>query len=328
MKTIVRLFLVVIAIFLTSACSEDHDCEEGIITSPNTVATVDGTSYQAALADCRLPKIQSFTLSGGTGGQIIGASGTVVTIASQSFADSNGVLIDGPVTIELLEFYTNGAIVACQLSTNTLNDMGSIEPTLAKGLVHISITFDNLPVTLLENIQVFIPDDTTTETLLQFTSPSCPEVTCRVLWERNPNTEVIGTTIDNPNGTQSTGYLTFVQNLGWLSIARFNQTSDRTTVYHKAPPGYEIGNSDVFLVYNNSEIGIGLLSIYNENLGVFDETFGEIPLDQETTFLFTSHDAQYQYSASSEIITPDIIGLTTSLLTASEEEFIAIINAF
>lgn len=327
MKKLAHLLIVILAIAGATSCSEDQDCEEGVIQVPNAVATVDGTSYQAALTDCRLPKIQSFTIQGAEGGQITGASGTVITIFPQSLVDSNGELIDGLVSVDLLEFYNNGEIVACQLSTNTLNDASSIEPTLAKGLVHLNITFNSEQVTPLETIQVFMPSDNITETFFQFNSPSCPEVVCRVLWERNINTEVVGTTIDNPDGTLSNGYLTFIQNLGWISIAQFNQAADRTTVYNKASPGYNTTNSDVFLVYDSIDIGVGLLTSYNQTLEVFDETFGEIPLGQQATFVFTSRDSQYQFSTNSRVITQDIIGVTTGLSAASEQELVDAINS-
>lgn len=327
MKRTINLLIAIVAVYLTISCSEDHDCEEGAIETPNAVATIDGTSYQATLAECRTPKIQNFTISGINGGQIRGASGTVIIINPQSLIDNTGAFIDGPATVELLEFYTNGEVIACQLSTNTLNNAGSIEPTLAKGLVHIDITFDGEPIFILGNIQVFIPEENNSESLLQFTSPICPDVNCRVLWEQNFNTEVLPTEIDNPDGTLSNGYITFVQNLGWISIAQYNPVLNRTFVYNKAPAGYDTSNSDVFLVYDSPEIGISLFTSYNESLGVFDENFGEIPLRQEATFVFTSRDTQYQFSTSTQVISQDIIGLTTSLSTISEQGLIDAINS-
>lgn len=327
MKAIGYLICFIFSSFLLASCSEDHDCEEGVIESPNAVATIDPTSYQDALADCRLPKVQNFSINGGEGGQVFGMFGTVITIPPQNLTDSNGVLIDGPVDIQLLEFYNNGDIVACQLSTNTLNTTGSIEPTFTKGLIYSAITFNGNPVTVLESIQIFIPDEGNGEELVQFMSPSCPDIQCRVLWERNLNTEVIGGTIDNPDGTLTTGYSTFIQELGWLSIGQFNQSTDRTTVYNKAPDGYEMSNSDVFLVYDSSEIGIGLLSQYNESLGVFDENFGEIPIGQVASFVLTGRQDQYQFSTDSVTISQNIIGVTTDISTGTEEELATAINA-
>ncbi len=325
MKKIIFLWITCILTGLYLSCSEDETCEAGVIELPNAVALVDGASYQAALLDCRIPKVQTFTLSGSEGGQVEGNTGTAIFIPPQSITNSDGALIDGPVTLELLEFYTNGASVACQLSTNTLNDANAIEPTLSKGMLYINLTSNGEQAFLNEGAQVFVPNTDTSQNLNQFTSPTCPNIECEVLWERNLNTEVTASQIDNPDGTVTTGYLTFIQDLGWISIAQYDQNPDRTIIYNKAPSGYALGNSKVFFVYEDTDLGIALLS-YNDALNVFTESFSQIPIGRVGTFVFVSRTTTYQLATDTVLVSPEIIGVTLETSAVSESDLINMIN--
>ncbi|MGK0250625.1 MAG: hypothetical protein ACI81G_000054, partial [Gammaproteobacteria bacterium] len=126
----VTLVMMVTAVFF-SACSEDHDCDEGLIEVPNVVLPLGGADYAASIQDCRTPRIQTFTFQAFLGGTFRGPQNTQIIVPPQSIVNDDGEPIDGIVTLELIEMYDPGEIIACQLSTNGLSTARVPEPLLS-----------------------------------------------------------------------------------------------------------------------------------------------------------------------------------------------------
>ncbi|MFC4634679.1 hypothetical protein ACFO3O_12215 [Dokdonia ponticola] len=327
MKYVQFLCTIVLAGCLAISCSEDHDCEEGIVETPNAITPIDGADYAASLMECRQPKVQTFTIQGFAGGQLIGAQGGVVSIPGQSLFNPDGTIIDGEVEVSMLEMFTSGDIVACQLSTNTRNATGTIEPTLSEGLLFFDIRFNGEPVVIQGEIQIFIPEENNTEELLFFNSPSCPDLNCRVTWETIGS--AFPTEIDDPIGNITTGYSGSTSQTGWYSIAQFNPSqNERTTVYNVPPAGFNDTNSNVFLSYTNDKIAVSLFEQYDLNLGVFSEVYNEIPLDTQGHLIFISRlDGIFRLDTSQISVTQDIIGATTNTSELAEDQTITVINS-
>lgn len=329
MKYVQFLYTLFLAGCLAISCSEDHDCEEGIIETPNAISPIDGADYVASLLDCRLPKVQTFTIQGSTGGQILGTQGGIVNIPAQSLFNSDGTIIDGEVEVSLLEMFTSGDVIACQLSTNTRNATGNLEPTLSEGLLFFDISFNGQPVVIQGEIQIFIPEENNTQEQLLFNSPSCPNIDCTVIWENTQGAVAFPVEIVDPIGNTTTGYGAITSQTGWHSIAQFNpDTNQRTTVYNLPPSGFNDTNSNVFLSYDNDKIAISLFEQYDINLGVFSETYNEIPLNTQGQLVFVSRqDGTYMLDTSQIIVTQNIIGTTTNTSGATEDQLITVINS-
>ena len=327
MKHVQLLYVLVLVGCLTISCSEDHDCEEGIIETPNAIAPIDGTDYTNSLMDCRLPKVQTFTIQGFAGGQIFGAQGGIINIPGQSLFNADGTIIDGEVEVSVLEMFTPGEIVACQLSTNTRNTAGNIEPTLSEGLLFFDIRFNGQPVVIQGEIQIFIPEENNTQEQLFFNSPSCPDIECIVTWE---NTGIaFPSEIEDANGAVTRGYSANTSQIGWYHIGQFNPNqNERTTVYNVPPSGFNDTNSNVFLSYDNDKIAVSLFEQYDINLGVFSEVYNEIPLETQGLLIFVSRqDGMYVLDTSEINVTQNIIGATTSTNGTTEDQLVTVINS-
>ncbi len=327
MKYAQFLLTLVLVGYLAISCSEDHDCEEGIIETPNAIAPIDGTDYNTSLLDCRLPKVQTFSIQGFEGGQITGDQGGTISIPAQSLFNQDGTPIDGQVEVSLLEMFTSGDVVACQLSTNTRNASGSIEPTLSEGLLFFDIRFNDDPVVIQGEIQVFIPEENNAQEQLFFSSPSCATIECMVTWE---NTGIaFPSEIIDPIGNTTSGYSGITSQTGWYNIAQFNpDNNQRTTVYNVPPAGFNNTNSNVFLSYTNNKITVSLFEQYDTNLGVFSEVYNEIPVDTQGLLIFVSRqDGTYIIDTSEISVTQSVIGATTNTSETTEDQLITLINS-
>lgn len=323
------LFFICMISFAILSCTEDHDCEEGVIQTPNAIAAIDGAEYTASLLECRLPKVQTFTIQGFEGGQIVGSQGGAISIPPQSLFDENGAIIDGNVEVRLLEMFTAGEVIACQLSTNTRNATNSIEPTLSEGLLYFDILFNNTAVVINGEIQVFIPEDNNTGERFLFNSPLCPNLGCLVSWEITPIVQAFPSEILDQNGMIISGYSSFTLQAGWHNIGQFNQNAnERTIVYNLPPTGFNTTNSNVFLKYDSDKIAVALFEEYDENLGVFSEIYSEIPTQTEGQLIFISKlDNSFLLDNSPVTVSQDIIGATLNVQNISEAQVITTINS-
>lgn len=329
MKILRLLSIATLVCLLGMSCSEEYNCEEGIIESPNAVTPINGAAYTSSLLDCRLDKIQTFTLQGFEGGQVVGINGGAIQIPPQSIFDSDGQIIDGLVDVRLLEMFTPGEVIACQLSTNTRNAQQTIEPNLSEGLLYFDILFNGEPVVINGEIVVFIPSDTNVDQRTFFNSPDCPELDCLVTWGNGINPEAFPFEIFGNSGELIIGYAGFGFEAGWFNIGQFTQdTNDRTTVYNVSPSGFDNTNSNVFLKYDSDLIAVSLFENFDQSLGVFTETYGEIPLQTQGDIIFVSNNnGEFLLDNTPVSITQDLIGVTVTIQNLSEAQLITTINS-
>ncbi len=321
-------YLIVMLSCLFIACSSDGDenCEKGPLQLPNAVGPIDGAEYQQSLLDCRLPRVQTFTAFNFEPTVITAEQGTTLFINPKSFGQ-NGAIIDGDVTISLLEMYEPGEIVACQLSTNGINLNGAIEPLFSESIFFLDITFNDEPVEILQPIRSFIPSSNLGRQQFLFASPTCPELLCTVLWEEEISTiPVVEEPIQGANGELIFGYQAVVGSVGWKNIGRYNENeSPRSTVYNKAPNGYNKTNANVFIQYDTPSTAIGLFDEYDTDLEVYTESFAQLPTGQGADIIFvTVQDEQYVFATKEGTVEQDL--LTTTLETTTTDEA-GLINA-
>lgn len=318
-----------LSVCLLVACSSNsEDCGEGPVEYPNQQASIDGAAYQQSAMDCRLPKVQTFQFNGFEQTEIVAVQGTRFFVDQLSFTRLNGEIIDGEITFKVLEMYNPGDIIACQLSTNGLNTRQTVEPLLSEGIFHIDITHNGEQVLITRPIRVFIPSKNESLSLLAFHSPNCPELMCSVLWEWDPRWEVIYEPIVNPAGETIRGYQTFIQSTGWKSIGRPNPSAEaRGILYNMAPPGYDLSNGNVFLLYESASTAIGLFSEYDTENGVYSEKYGEIPKLTPAHVIFVGKPENEFFFGATPVITEDgKITVTRQLRSGSESSLSEYIN--
>ncbi len=331
-NSILKQFLrgfIFFTLVVSCSSSSDQDCEEGLITYPTPEQILSGDQYRQSLEECRVPKIQTYQVSNITGGEVIANQGTAFSVNPQTFLDQNGNFIDGDVTFEILEMFTQGDIIACQLSTNGVNPENNIEPLLTEGLFYLNITYNNQPVTIIQNIDVFIPSSNLGNFNYMFLSPSCPNLLCQVLWERDDTVEVIEEPYITNSGIVIDGYKSHInQNgMGWHNIGRYlPQNTNRTTLYNKTPSGYNKTNSNVFLIFNQNALAISLFEKYDDDSKFFTEFHSQLPKDFEAQLIFiTKQSQEFLYASKPVTITENKI--TTTLEINSEQEEETLINA-
>lgn len=326
---ILKFGATVLVLGLLSCSSDAHDCEVGLIQVPNAQGPIDGAAYRQSLMECREPRIQTFLASNIQGAEITAEQGTTLFLNPQSFADQNGNFIDGDVTISLIEMYEPGEIIACQLSTNGINEAGNTEPLFSESIYFLDITFNGERVMFLQPIQIFTPSENLGIEQLLFRSPSCPEIPCTVLWERIITTvPIFEEFIIDAAGNKIYGYLALIDGLGWHNIGRYNtDASPRTTVYNKTALGYDKSNANVFVRYNTPSTAIGLFDFYDASLDVFSENYTQIPIGLTADFVFaTVQDGSFLYATKRGLIEAEFLAATLAILEADEQGFINTIN--
>ena len=315
------------ALFFISCSSEgDENCDVGAIHSPNAQETIDGTQYVASLLECRDPRVQRFRASNISGAQITASQGTTIFVNPQSF-EQNGIFIDGDVDISLIEMYQPGEIIACQLSTNGVNEQGNTEPLFSESIFYLDVTYQGTAVDFLQPLRVFVPSDNLGNQQFLFHSPSCPDLPCNVFWEETVSTvPVFEKPIKDASGVLTFGYQALVGDVGWKNVGRYNEDDRaRSIVYNKGPIGYNKSNGNVFICYDTTSIAIGLFDAYDETLEVYSENYAQIPTGQDVDVIFvTVQNNQYEFSTKAGVVETDF--LTATLQTTATDEA-GLINA-
>lgn len=313
---------------LQSCSSSADDCEPGALEFPNQQGEIDGTAFRNSLMDCRLPKVQTFEFNSYQGAQIFADQGTIFSIYPNIFYDLDGAPVDGLVTFSVLEMYNPGEIIACQLSTNGLNERNSVEPLLSESILFLSASHNGNPLRIDGEFMVFVPSENIGLEVSLFNSPACTEIDCNVLWEKLPRSNVYEEPYTDTVGNTYLGYRSFLTDLGWFSFARYNNNpEDRGILYNKADSPYSLSNSKVFLKYDSNSIAVGMYSKYDEVNEVFSENFGEIPNNTPANVIFVSKpETNFNFEASQVITSDGKITVTRDLQSGSESELIDYIN--
>ena len=312
-------------LLITPSCSSDsEDCPPGEMEYPNEQDPIDGAAYKQSLLDCRFPKLQTFQVNNVFGAEIRAGQNTVIFLGQNTFSKLDGTAIDDEITLSLLEMYRPGEIIACQLSTNGLNDNRTVEPLLSESIIYINAEYNGNPVLINREIPIFIPSENKDLALSIFNSPSCNELECQVLWETVPQSTVFEEAYEDATGNIILGYRASITALGWISFARYNDSKEeRGILYNKTHSPYSLLNSRVFLKYDSNSTAIGMYSEYDDVNEVFSEKYREIPNNTSGSVIFVSKPENRFNFQASEVITSDgKITVTRELQSGSESDLI------
>lgn len=320
-------WLGLLAIFLS--CSETNHCDVGALIYPNQGIKGDSVAFAESKIENRQHRIQTFTFDTLNQFYIETTGGTIITAYRDLFRMADGTMAQGEITFSILECYQPGAAIACQLSTNGVNDEQSVEPLLSEGMLWIEVTHQGQELTMAGSYQLFMPSGNQNLNLSLFTA-SCQQLACDPLWEQEVTAAVSPEMATNAAGESIDGYQSALTAFGWISYARYNTSaSSRVSLFHKVPRGYSASNSAVFLSYETTSLAVGKYTHFQLATHQFSEYYGEIPVGTYADVIFvTKGDHAYHYNGIPIFVNEEKSTASTQLTTGSETDLIDYINAF
>jgi len=135
------------AVVLLSGCQKSGDGPEGI------------NPIRELIEQNRAAAQQQFVLDASLGGQLFGAKGTIITVSPNAFRYDNGNLVNGSVSVKLLEAYDLGDMVWLNMRTVARNGTQRIA-LQSGGEIALRAESNGQLVTVAPGLaQVYFPED-------------------------------------------------------------------------------------------------------------------------------------------------------------------------
>lgn len=320
------LGIVLLVMIVFTSCSKDNnDVEEQVVRS-----TPEAFSNIRAEALAGITQTFQFNADDGVA-SFTSENGVNITI-NGSCLTLNGNAVSGQVDLEFVEIFNKGTMLTTNKPTMGVLPNGDKLLLISGGEFLVEVTQNNMPIQTNCGFQLTIPADLTggadnDMTLWTGVDDDCDGDDCDLAWVEN-NKE--NTTGDEGIAIQGSQYYAFVNNFGWTNVDRFyNDPRPKTTIQVKAPEGYNQTNSGVYLSYDGEDSGLAKLDIYDEDLNVFSEHYGQIPIGLECHVIFvTEEDANWKYAIKAVTIAENGIITITDDETAivSEGGLVTLIN--
>ena len=285
-----------------------------------------------ALQDSALENItQEFTFD---------ASQSMVTLTSEKGVtitlypgclSKNGNPVTGTVDLEYIEVFNRGNMLTANKPTMGLMPNGDKGLLISGGEFYINATQGGVQLEMSCGMQLMVPATLTggqdNDMRLWFGGI---DENGELVWDEVNN--------ENPQGQQEAGvgaeggnYFCYFNHFGWTNVDRFyNDPRPKTTIYVDVPEGYDNTNSAVFLAYVGETNALASLDTYDEDLELFTEHYGQIPIGLECYVIFVSEqDGEWIYAIKAATIVEDgIITITDADLNSiTEAQLIALIDA-
>lgn len=304
MKTIkFYLGLLLMASFFAVSCNNDNDdvfIPEELFTPPNSGV------FKNHKVNSRNDLTQTFNFSinsGTTEISFISEKGVEVRIQTGCMT-IGGVPVSGDVSVEFIELYNRGNLLTTGINTMGRHPNGDLETLVTGGAFMIEAYKDGVAL-----------DQSTCFTMKVPTSNTGGVDYDMILWkgEFNEDDNLVWDDINEGTGGQAgieitnENYYAFLSQFGWTNIDRwYSDPRPKTTLYVSAPEGYNPGNSMVLLTYDGEDHSIARLDKYDEDLKLFSEHYGMIPIGLECHLIFVSeHEGDWVYAVKSITIAAD-----------------------
>lgn len=239
----------------------------------------------------------------------------------------NGNATTGTIDLEYVELFEKGNMLTTNKPTMGTLPNGDKALLISGGEFFIEATQNGQVLDTSCNIQLVVPSSLTGGADNAMT-----------LWEGNIDLDDNLTWDENEDPTGQDGvfveggeYYAFLGQFGWSNIDRFyNDPRPKTLIQAQAPLGYNFDNSAIYLSYDGEDTGLAQLDTYDENLNLFSEHYGQIPIGLECHVIFATEDnGVWRYAVKQvTIVDNHIITFNyNETTTATEAQFINIINA-
>ncbi|MCM4173953.1 hypothetical protein DHD32_21005 [Arenibacter sp. TNZ] len=337
MKNIRKLFgmLAMSALTLASCSKEEKDqtFEPGLLFQAATPQEFAGLKSDA-LEDL----IQDFQFDASGMGVFTTENGTQISINGACLT-KNGNAVTGQVAVEIVELYDRGNMLLTNKTTMGRMDDGGKAIMISGGEFYINATQGGDQLVLGCNMQVIIPVDLTGGADNQMSlwkgtiGEDCDStIACDdIIWDEIRDEEGNMPGIEIGKGiTQGDAYYTFFQEFGWTNVDRFaGDPRPKTGLLVDVPEGFNDENSAVYISYDGEPNALAFLDKYDEDLELFTEHYGQIPIGLEAHVIFVSEDnGNWLYAIKAVTIVADgtISFDLTDTATASDTQLKTLIN--
>ena len=232
-KKMMAMFTGMALIF--TACDKD---DAGTIPPPEPVAIM--AELQTYFNDNIEGQLEAFTIDAALYQSITSSNGTQLTFNSNSFKHSDGSLVTGDVTIELLEVFDKSGMI--RMNAPTLGNIsgGVNAPLLSGGEFRVK-AFQNGEELELNNGYSY-----SVSSVAPNAGPADPNM--RVFYGRNSDTLTWDMADSSWVEAGGSNYFTFFDSLNWCNIDQFmNTNGPMTNVDIQLPSGFTNLNSALFI---------------------------------------------------------------------------------
>lgn len=337
MKNTRKLFgMIAIAVITLASCSReegDQTDEQGI---PFQAATPQ--AFAGLKADALAELTQNFQFDASETGVFTTENGTQISINGNCLT-KNGNAVTGQVAVEIVELYDRGNMLLTNKTTMGRMDDGGKAILISGGEFYVNATQGGEQLNLGCNMQVIIPVDLTggADNAMSLWKGTIGEdcdstVGCDdIIWDEIRDDEGNMPGIEIGKGiTQGDAYYTFFQEFGWTNVDRFaSDPRPKTGLLVDVPEGFNDENSAVYISYDGEPNALAFLDKYDEDLELFTEHYGQIPIGLEAHVIFVSEDnGNWLYAIKAVTIVDNgtITFNLTETATTSDSQLKTLIN--
>ena len=318
-----RMLLVVSFCLAVMSCDDKNETPAG--PKPDQAALKE--FFESGVTE----RIQQFTVSSTTGGNIKGTQGTRIEFGANAFKTLSGGAVTGNVDVELIEIYDRATMLLTKKPTNGKMENGDISTLVSGGEFYVNATQDGAQLKPAAGFTIIAPTKNTGEIdqdMRQFTGvENCVGDDCNLVWEENEDRGIEIGEFQDTGGFQ-TGYYVFQSQFGWTNIDRwYNDPRPKTTIFVDVPEGFDNTNCAVFIVYDGEPTALGRFDKYDASTGMFTEHYGLIPIGLEVHFILVSIiENEIHYAIQAATITANHVEVIGAVQSITEEELIDLIG--
>ncbi|PCI34082.1 MAG: hypothetical protein COB60_06670 [Flavobacteriaceae bacterium] len=323
------LGLILVAVVLTSCLKNDDDIQP--------IPQADGEALLERFLKNRTDDLETFDLDATTGGVITGNQGTQVYFPPNSFG-LNGNPVTGTVTVELLEIYTKADMLLKNKSTLGKRANGDKEILKSAGEFFINgkqgaVQLELLGMATVNSKGIDLADLDANMNIFRAGGQDndCDGIEGDCDWEEadeDGDGKVDNANIaDGANG-EVVSYTFSFGSFGWTNLDRwYSYTGPKTMIYVDVPEGFDADNCAVYLSYDGEPTALARMDTYDNNLDLFTEHYGQIPIGQEIHIIVVAEiDGILHYSIQGNTVVDEHIEVITNLTPTTQAALEALIN--
>jgi hypothetical protein len=320
----------IILIAMTSVASCKKNGTENI--NNNGIKPPTQSEFNQVRKDALNDITQTATFKAENGFTFTSAKGATLTFLPNAFA-SNGNPVTGNVTLEFVELYKRGDMLAVNkpLMGTALNGItkGAL---ITGGQFFIKVTQNGNQLTGRYQLNVSTENTGTADpnmVLWKGTEDANGNLTWDEMAPENDSTNEVFLAKRDNGGAPLYSYLGDV--FGWTNIDILAGLPDpKAQVWAKAPAGYDDKNCSIYVVYKNQPGSLALMDSWDDTKKMFTEHYGLAPIGYNfyMVFVSTQTNGKYVYAVKNVTVAANMVTTfeQADLQTIDKADLITLIN--